>query len=176
MKPVLNDVLCVRNYHPRDKHIKFYEEEHKYIIDLEPDVKYTSVTTWIHEHFEKFPIKATEKNVDRVNLNDVNTTIFEREVHLSDLDVVNHVNNVKYLEWCLNLINPKDVLNQNITSFEIAHNILSKLGALITLIVLLYITFKILPELLDELYCCLDLPKRKGPLERFIKNNIWKRK
>ncbi len=71
-----------------------------------------------HEHFEKFPIKATEKNVDRVNLNDVNTTIFEREVHLSDLDVVNHVNNVKYLEWCLNLINPKDVLNQNISSFE----------------------------------------------------------
>ena len=26
----------------------------KYIIELEPDVKYTSVTTWIHEHFEKF--------------------------------------------------------------------------------------------------------------------------
>jgi hypothetical protein len=54
MKSVLNNVLCVRNAHPRDKHIKFYEEEHKYVIDLEPDVKYTSVTTWIHEHFEKF--------------------------------------------------------------------------------------------------------------------------
>jgi ATP-dependent exoDNAse (exonuclease V) beta subunit len=54
MKPVLNNVLCVRNAHPRDKHIKFYEEDHKYVIDLEPDVKYTSVTTWIHEHFEKF--------------------------------------------------------------------------------------------------------------------------
>lgn len=71
-----------------------------------------------HDHFEKFPVKATEKSVDRVNLKEVNTTIFEREVHLSDLDVVNHVNNVKYLEWCLNLINPKDVLNQNIASFE----------------------------------------------------------
>lgn len=54
MKPVLNNVLCVRNAHPRDKHIKFYEEDHKYVIDLEPDVKYTSVTTWIHEHFEQF--------------------------------------------------------------------------------------------------------------------------
>lgn len=54
MKLVLNDVLCVRNADPRDKHIKFFEEDHKYIIDLEPDVKYTSVTTWIHEHFEKF--------------------------------------------------------------------------------------------------------------------------
>lgn len=48
------NILSIRNEHPRDKHIKFYEEEHKYIIDLEPDIKYTSVTTWIHEHFEKF--------------------------------------------------------------------------------------------------------------------------
>lgn len=54
MKPVLNDVLCVRNAHPRDQHINFFEEDHKYIIDLEPNVKYTSVTTWVHEHFEKF--------------------------------------------------------------------------------------------------------------------------
>jgi ATP-dependent exoDNAse (exonuclease V) beta subunit len=54
MKPTLYNILSVRNEHPRDKHIKFYEDEHKYIIDSEPDVKYTSVTTWIHEHFEKF--------------------------------------------------------------------------------------------------------------------------
>ena len=54
MKPVLNPVLCFKNAHPRDKHIKFFEEGHKYIIDLEPDVKYTSVTTWVHQHFEKF--------------------------------------------------------------------------------------------------------------------------
>lgn len=54
MRPTLNNVLCIRNAHPRDKHIKFFEEDHKYIIDLEPEVKYTSVTTWIHEHFEKF--------------------------------------------------------------------------------------------------------------------------
>lgn len=54
MKPVLNNILSIRNAHPRDKHIKFFEEDHKYIIDLEPDVKYTSVTSWIHEHFEKF--------------------------------------------------------------------------------------------------------------------------
>ena len=54
MKSVLNNILSIRNAHPRDKHIQFFEEDHKYIIDLEPNVKYTSVTTWIHEHFEKF--------------------------------------------------------------------------------------------------------------------------
>jgi ATP-dependent exoDNAse (exonuclease V) beta subunit len=54
MKPELNNILSIRNAHPRDKHIQFFEEDHKYIIDLEPDVKYTSVTTFIHEHFEKF--------------------------------------------------------------------------------------------------------------------------
>jgi ATP-dependent exoDNAse (exonuclease V) beta subunit len=62
MKPVLNNVLCVRHAHPRDKHIQFFEEDHKYIVDLEPDTKYTSVTTWVHEHFEKFdPDKVIEK-------------------------------------------------------------------------------------------------------------------
>ena len=54
MDSTLYNILSKRNKHPRDKRIKFYEKEHKYIIDLEPDVKYTSVTTWIQEHFEKF--------------------------------------------------------------------------------------------------------------------------
>jgi hypothetical protein len=54
MSSILNDVLCIRNAHPRDKRIQFYEKNHKYIVDSDPKVVYTSVTTWIHEHFEKF--------------------------------------------------------------------------------------------------------------------------
>ena len=54
MNTILNKILSQLNSHPRDKHIEFFEEEHKYVIDLEPNIKYTSVTTWIHEHFEKF--------------------------------------------------------------------------------------------------------------------------
>ena len=53
-KPILNDVLCIQNKHPRDKRIQFFEKDHKYIIDFEPKIKYTSVTTWVHEQFEKF--------------------------------------------------------------------------------------------------------------------------
>jgi acyl-ACP thioesterase len=32
---------------------------------------------------------------------------------LSDLDIVNHVNNVKYLEWCLDMVDENIILNQN---------------------------------------------------------------
>ena len=47
-------ILCELNKHPRDANIRFYEEDHKYVILSEPGMKYTSVTTWNHEHFPKF--------------------------------------------------------------------------------------------------------------------------
>ncbi|MFY7730789.1 MAG: PD-(D/E)XK nuclease family protein [Flavobacterium sp.] len=54
VKSELYPVLSVANAHPRDQLITFFEEGHKYIIHLEPNVVYTSVTTWIHRHFDEF--------------------------------------------------------------------------------------------------------------------------
>jgi len=54
MKQTLHNVLSVRNSHQRDRNIEFFEEEHKYVILTEPNVKYTSVTTWNHSHFPVF--------------------------------------------------------------------------------------------------------------------------
>lgn len=54
MKQTLHNVLSVRNSHPRDINIQFFEEEHKYVIQTEPHIKYTSVTTWNHSHFPVF--------------------------------------------------------------------------------------------------------------------------
>ena len=54
MKPILHDVLSIKNSHERDANIMFFEQGHKYTILKEPDVKYTSVTTWNHTHFEQF--------------------------------------------------------------------------------------------------------------------------
>ena len=54
MKHILRPVLAIKNFNQRDINIAFFENEHKYVISFEPDVKYTSVTTWIHEHFENF--------------------------------------------------------------------------------------------------------------------------
>ena len=73
-----------------------------------------------HNHFTKYPThNATEKEVQKINLNQNFTTIHNYKVQLSDLDIVNHANNVKYLEWCLNTINPNLILRQKIKGFEL---------------------------------------------------------
>lgn len=53
-KSELCPILINKNSHSRDKNIKFFEEDHKYIITCDPESKYTSVTTWCHSHFPHF--------------------------------------------------------------------------------------------------------------------------
>jgi ATP-dependent exoDNAse (exonuclease V) beta subunit len=60
---MLQHVLSTRNSHPRDSNIQFYEEGHKYVILTEPNVKYTSVTTWNHSHFPHFDADAIIGNM-----------------------------------------------------------------------------------------------------------------
>ncbi len=72
-----------------------------------------------HEHFEKFPeLKATQKTFSKISILENSKMIAEKTVMLSDLDIVNHVNNVKYLEWCLDFVDENLILNQKIASFE----------------------------------------------------------
>ncbi|MCL9808557.1 acyl-[acyl-carrier-protein] thioesterase [Flavobacterium luminosum] len=72
-----------------------------------------------HEHFEKYPEDhATSKSFSRINTQQETIKINERIVVLSDLDIVNHVNNTKYLEWCLDALDPKTVLKQKIKTIE----------------------------------------------------------
>jgi acyl-ACP thioesterase len=71
------------------------------------------------EHFKLYPEhKATQKILSKINLKNETEMAFEKTVALSDLDIVNHVNNVKYLEWCLDFFDEKLILNQLIESFE----------------------------------------------------------
>jgi len=72
-----------------------------------------------HEHFIKYPNHSvTEKSVQRINLDIPFEKILDYKVQLSDLDILNHVNNVKYLEWCLNTMDKKNILKQHIKGFE----------------------------------------------------------
>ena len=52
------DHLARLNAHPRDKRITFDPIPHAYTIDGDSSVKYTSVTTWNHSHFEEFDADA----------------------------------------------------------------------------------------------------------------------
>jgi medium-chain acyl-[acyl-carrier-protein] hydrolase len=72
-----------------------------------------------HEHFEKYPNDtAVEKSFSRIAIPSEMEMVSERTVVLSDLDIVNHANSVKYLEWCLDGLDSEVVLQQRITSFE----------------------------------------------------------
>ena len=72
-----------------------------------------------HEHFEKFPERfSTLERVKKIDLYEEMKNVKQRTVVLSDLDIVNHVNNVKYLEWCLDLLDYKTILKQEISSID----------------------------------------------------------
>lgn len=72
-----------------------------------------------HEHFEKYPNdKATEVQFSKIDTTIDKTFVAEKTILLSDLDIVNHANSVKYLEWCLDYSNAEMILNQQLESFE----------------------------------------------------------
>jgi ATP-dependent exoDNAse (exonuclease V) beta subunit len=59
----LSHVLATKNCHDRDQYIQFFEEGHKYVVLFEPQVRYTSVTTWNHSHFPHFDADAVISNM-----------------------------------------------------------------------------------------------------------------
>lgn len=71
-----------------------------------------------HEHFEKFPENATEKSFSKIDIKEELEILENYTVRLSDLDVVNHANNVKYLEWCLNNCDVSQLISNGLKAFE----------------------------------------------------------
>ncbi|WP_413998469.1 acyl-[acyl-carrier-protein] thioesterase [Flavobacterium sp. W1B] len=72
-----------------------------------------------YQHFELYPDnRATKEGFSKISINTEKEVIFEKTVYLSDLDIVNHVNNVKYLEWCIDHVDPELILAQKLSSFE----------------------------------------------------------
>lgn len=71
-----------------------------------------------HEHFKKFEERATIESFSKIDLQHDFEIIETQKVQLSDLDIVNHANSVKYLEWCLNYVDFDLIQNQGIQNFE----------------------------------------------------------
>lgn len=71
-------------------------------------------------HFERFPdLHATEIPNRLVSLDFVPEETYTYKVQFSDIDIVKHVNNTKYLEWCLNYIDPSIVLENKIKAIDL---------------------------------------------------------
>ncbi len=72
-----------------------------------------------HDHVTKYPErKATAESFKKVNVPAQAVFHSNRNVVLSDVDIVNHANNVKYLEWCLDGIDARPILKQQLKSFD----------------------------------------------------------
>ena len=72
-----------------------------------------------HNHFEKFISKrATTLEFSKIIVSNNLEFVSSKKIYLSDVDMVNHVNNIKYLEWCLDLIDENLILNNQIVSME----------------------------------------------------------
>lgn len=67
------------------------------------------------------------------------------------------------------------LLAEDITSFNMAHNILGKGGSLLALVVLLFVVIKVIPEVFDKILELTDLAKRNGPLEKGMKKLIGRK-
>ncbi len=72
-----------------------------------------------HEHFEKYPNEsATAETFSKIDTTVKTEVVTEKTILLSDLDIVNHANSVKYLEWCLDYVAPELLLQQTLQSIE----------------------------------------------------------
>ncbi len=72
-----------------------------------------------HDHLNKYPdLKATKTDYQAVDLTLETEKVADYKVKYSDLDIVNHVNNVKYLEWCLDYVDIRLLENNSIKSLD----------------------------------------------------------
>ena len=72
-----------------------------------------------HTHFEKYDTDSIVKPIQKITIPEVFTYKNERRILLSDIDIVNHANNVKYLEWCLDVANAEQILNNSIKALNL---------------------------------------------------------
>ena len=104
------------------------------VVMVDDQIIITSETLWVvlntktrrpallalpSDHFELHPEKkSTQKRLSKIDCCEESTIAGNKTVEISDLDIVNHVNNVKYLEWSLDKTNPELVLSEKLESFE----------------------------------------------------------
>jgi acyl-ACP thioesterase len=70
-------------------------------------------------HFKLYPTeKSIQGDLKRIEVLENRILLTSYQTKMSDLDIVGHVNNVKYLEWCLDYISSEIILKQKISSID----------------------------------------------------------
>ena len=70
-------------------------------------------------HVERYPdMHATNIPNRKISYDFDAVSTYTDEVQFSDIDIVNHVNNTKYLEWCLNHVEPTLILDNKIKAID----------------------------------------------------------
>ena len=70
-------------------------------------------------HIDRFPnLKPTEDDNSKLSLDFITIETKIYQVKFSDLDIVKHANNIKYLEWCLDFIDPKIILENRVKAID----------------------------------------------------------
>jgi len=83
------------------------------------DIRRPEALALPHEHYEKYgDTFATKERVRKIMFFETVKAVKKHKVVVSDLDIVNHVNNVKYLEWCLDIIDSQIIFRTSIEAFE----------------------------------------------------------
>ena len=82
------------------------------------------------EHFKLIvhPEQVFEDPLDKIKLPEETSLLFSHTVAYSDLDIIGHVNNVKYIEWCIDSVTTRSDPEQEIREFEINFNQEALLG------------------------------------------------
>jgi acyl-ACP thioesterase len=78
------------------------------------------------DHFTLYPDRATEVPFGRIDLPQGMPQVGQHTVVLSDLDIVNHANSVKYLEWCFDAVAQDIFSQQSVVSLDM--NYLKEVG------------------------------------------------
>lgn len=85
-------------------------------------------------HVERYPeLHATSKANRKLEVDFAVQEVFEYTVQFSDLDIVRHASNVKYLEWCLNYVDEEIILTNRIKAIDL--NFIKELGLKETVII-----------------------------------------
>jgi len=103
-------------------------------IILNDQIIITSTSLWVVFNVEKRKAEPLSLNTDHINLiqnkdstkNDLKKIplhpnpkiIGTHQVKLSDLDIANHANNMKYMEWCFDALDRKSITDGSIRAIE----------------------------------------------------------